>query len=124
MGTTDAMPIQTMRETLHLLGWLNARYGRPDRAVGYFELMTVVDGLNATSWRTLATIQLSLEKNPEALVSAAKALELGLPPEEAALCHLVCAIAARRLGDTAESDRVAGEYLKARVLSGQGGGEA
>ncbi len=124
MGTTDAMPIQTMRESLHLLGWLNARYGRPDRAIGYFELMTVVDGLNATSWRTLATIQLSLEKNPEALASAAKALELGLPPEEAALCQLVLAIAARRLGDTASSDKAAAEYLKTRTESGQGGGEA
>lgn len=124
MGTTDAMPIQTMRETLHLLGWLNARYGRPDRAIGYFELMTVVDGLNATSWRTLATIQLSLEKNPEALASASKALELGLPPDEAALCHLVRAVAARRLGDIAESDKAAAEYLKTRAESGQGGGEA
>lgn len=124
MGTSDAMPIQTVRETLHLLGWLNARYGRPDRAIGYFELMTVVDGLNATSWRTLASIQLSLDKNPEALASAAKALELGLPPEEASLCQLVRAIAARRLGDTAESDKATAEYLKTRAESGQGGGEA
>ena len=124
MGTTDAMPIQTVRETLHLLGWLNARYGRPDRAIGYFELMTVVDGLNATSWRTLASIQLSLDKNPEALASAAKALELGLPPEEASLCHLVRAIAARRLGDTVESDKATAEYLKTRAESGQRGGEA
>jgi tetratricopeptide (TPR) repeat protein len=124
MGTADAMPIQTVRETLHLLGWLNARYGRPDRAIGYFELMTVVDGLNATSWRTLATIQLSLEKNPEALASAAKALELGLPADEEALCHLVRAIAARRLGDIAESDKAAADYLKTRAGSGQGGGEA
>ena len=124
MGTSDAMPIQTLRETLHLLGWLNARYGRPDRAIGYFELMTVVDGLNATSWRTLASIQLSLDKNPEAIASAAKALELGLPPEEASLCHLVRAIAARRLGDTAESDKATAEYLKTRAGSGQGGGEA
>ena len=124
MGTSDAMPIQTVRETLHLLGSLNARYGRPDRAIGYFELMTVVDGLNATSWRTLASIQLSLDKNPEALASAAKALELGLPPEEASLCHLVRAIAARRLGDTVESDKATAEYLKTRAGSGQGGGEA
>lgn len=124
MGTTDAMPIQTVRETLHLLGWLNARYGRPDRAIGYFELMTVVDGLNSTSWRTLATIQLALDKNPEALASAAKALELGLPPGEDALCHLVRSIAARRLGDTVESEKAAGEYLKSRAGSGQGGGEA
>jgi hypothetical protein len=124
MGTTDAMPIQTLRETLHLLGWLNARYGRPDRAIGYFELMTVVDGLNATSWRTLATIQLSLDKNPEALASAAKALELGLPAEEESLCHLVRSIASRRLGDTAESEKAAADYLKTRAQSGQGGGEA
>ncbi len=124
MATSDSMPIQTVRETLHLLGWLNARYGRPDRAIGYFELMTVVDGSNATSWRTLATIQLSLDKNPEALASAAKALELGLPADEAALCHLVQAIAARRLGDTAASDKASAEYLKTRAESGRGGGEA
>jgi len=124
MATNDSMPIQTVRETLHLLGWLNARYGRPDRAIGYFELMTVVDGSNATSWRTLATIQLSLDKNPEALASVAKALELGLPPGEAALCHLVQAIASRRLGDTAASDKAAAEYLKSRAGSGEVGGEA
>lgn len=124
MGTTEAMPIQTLRETLHLLGWLNARYGRPDRAIGYFELMSVVDGLNASSWRTLATIQLSLDKNPEALASAAKALELGLPTGEASLCHLVRSIAARRLGDTAESEKAAALYLKMRAPSAQGGGEA
>ena len=124
MGTADAMPIQTVRETLHLLGWLNARYGRPDRAIGYFELMTVVDGLNSTSWRTLATIQLALDKNPEALASAAKALELGLPPGEDSLCHLVRSIAARRLGDTIESEKAAADYLKTRAASIQGGGES
>ncbi len=69
------MPIQTVRETLHLLGYLNARYGRPERAIGYFELMTVVDAMNPTAWRTLATIQLALERNPEAAASASKALE-------------------------------------------------
>jgi hypothetical protein len=121
MATNDSMPIQTVRETLHLLGWLNARYGRPDRAIGYFELVTVVDGSNATSWRTLATIQLSLDKNPEALASVTKALELGLPPGEAALCHLVQAIAARRLGDTAVSDKATAEYLKTRAASGAEG---
>ena len=121
MATNDSMPIQTVRETLHLLGWLNARYGRPDRAIGYFELMTVVDGSNATSWRTLATIQLSLDKNPEALASVTKALELGLPPGEAALCHLVQAIAARRLGDTDASDKATAEYLKTRAASGAEG---
>jgi hypothetical protein len=35
MSDSDGMPIQTVRETLHLLGYLNARYGQPDRALGY-----------------------------------------------------------------------------------------
>jgi hypothetical protein len=114
MGDSSTMPIQTVRETLHLLGYLNARYGRPERAIGYFELMTVVDAMNPTAWRTLATIQLALEKNPEAAASATKALELGLPADEAPLCHLVKAIAARRLGNTVESDAEALAFLKAR----------
>lgn len=114
------MPIQTVRETLHLLGYLNARYGRPERAIGYFELMTVVDAMNPTSWRTLATIQLALEKNPEALASASKALEIGLPADEASLCHLVKAIAARRLGNTADSDSETREFLKSRQQAGGG----
>jgi hypothetical protein len=118
MGNATDMPIQTVRETLHLLGYLNARYGRPERAIGYFELMTVVDAMNPTAWRTLATIQLALEKNPEASASAAKALEIGLPPDEASLCHLVKAIAARRLGNTSESDTETLEFLKSRHKQG------
>ena len=121
MPDSNTMPIQTVRETLHLLGYLNARYGRPERAIGYFELMTVVDAMNPTSWRTLATIQLALEKNPEASASASKALEIGLPPDEASLCHLVKAIAARRLGNTVESDAETQELLKTRQK--EGGGE-
>jgi hypothetical protein len=120
MEDSNAMPIQTVRETLHLLGYLNARYGRPERAIGYFELMTVVDAMNPTAWRTLATIQLALEKNPEASASASKALELGLPPDEEPLCHLVKAISARRLGNPAESDAEALEFLKSRREEGGG----
>lgn len=120
MGDSNAMPIQTVRETLHLLGYLNARYGRPERAICYFELMTVVDAMNPTAWRTLATIQLALEKNPEAAASASKALELGLPPDEESLCHLVKAISARRLGNTAESDAEALVFLKSRREEGGG----
>ena len=85
MGDSNAMPIQTVRETLHLLGYLNARYGRPERAICYFELMTVVDAMNPTAWRTLATIQLALEKNPEAAASASNAAALAAMPTSSAL---------------------------------------
>ena len=115
MPEADAMPIQTVRETLHLLGYLNARYGRPERAAGYFELMSVVDAMNADSWRTLATIQLALGKNTEAAASAAKALELGIPPESGALCHLVRALALHRTGDSAASAAESAKFLASRA---------
>jgi len=105
------MPLQTVRETLHLLGYLNARYGRPDRAEGYFQLMTVVDAMNPVAWRSLATVQLMLEKNPEALASAAKALELDASPLESRLCHLVRASACRRLGDLEGGETATAAFL-------------
>ncbi len=114
MSDAAAMPIQTVRETLHLLGYLNARYGRPERAIGYFELMTVIDAMSATAWRTLATIQLSLGKNSEAAASADKALELGLSPSEEPLCHLVAALAAKRLGDEMKSASQAEKFLRTK----------
>jgi hypothetical protein len=114
------MPIQTVRETLHLLGYLNARYGQPERAVGYFELMTVIDGMNPSAWRSLATIQLSLDKNPEAISSADKALELGIPPDEVPLCHLVKAIANRRLGNIPDGEISAAAFLQSRQQQGGG----
>lgn len=114
MTNTAAMPLQTVRETLHLLGYINSRYGRADRAIGYFQLMTVIDAGNPVAWRALATIQLTLDQNPQALASAEKALELGVDPNERSLCQLVRAIATRRLGDPAESDKAAAEYLKER----------
>ena len=52
--------------------------------------------------------------------SASKALELGLPPDEEPLCHLVKAISARRLGNTSESDSEALEFLKSRREEGGG----
>ena len=118
MGDSTAMPIQTVRETLHLLGYLNARYGRPERALGYFELMTVVDAMNPTGWRALATIQLALEKNSEASASASRALELGLSTEEVPVCHLIKAISAKRLGNTTESEAESLQFLKSRPHEG------
>lgn len=107
------MPLQTVRESLHLLGYLNARYGRPERAEGYFELLSVVDALNPVVWRALATVQLMREKNPDALASATKALELEAPPEERRLCHLLQASACRRLGDWEGSDAAVASFLAA-----------
>jgi tetratricopeptide (TPR) repeat protein len=111
------MPLQTVRESLHLLGYLNARYGRPERAEGYFELLVVVDALNPVAWRALATVQLMQEKNPEALASATKALELEALPGERRLCHLVQASACRRLGDLQGGDAAVAAFLAAKTGS-------
>jgi hypothetical protein len=119
MPEPEPMSIQTVRETLHLLGYLNARYGRPERAAGYFELMSVVDAMNADSWRTLATIQLALGKNTEAATSAAKAVELGIPPQSRALCHLVRAIALQRTGNTTAAAAESSEFLAHRGAENQ-----
>jgi hypothetical protein len=76
-----------------------------------FELMTVIDAMNPSAWRTLATIQLSVDKNPEAISSAEKALELGIPAEEEPLCHLVKAIANRRLGNVSDGEKSAALFF-------------
>jgi len=107
------IPIEAIKETLLLLGYLNTRYGQHARAIVYYELVSVLDPSNAGAWRGLATGRLATGDAERAAECARKAVQHAETPGDEAAAHLLLALA---LAASSEAD-AAREHVDAYLAT-------